>query len=67
MKLNFEIASIVVGLQLIQLYDALDNEERPFSCCIKKANKGIRWIVIRCRKEDVEHFEAMITNMVSQK
>lgn len=54
------------GLQLSRLYDKLDKTEKPFSCVVKKAMKGVRWVRIQCDNEDGEYFENIMNSVITK-
>lgn len=47
------------GLKLYNLYRLLDKCDKPYSCVVKKAYKGIRWVKIECSKEDIDFFKEL--------
>lgn len=57
---NNSVQAEIEAARLRELYDRLDNEEKPYAMVIKKVAKGIRLVTISCDESNKDYFSTLL-------
>ena len=57
---NNSVQAEIEAARLRELYDRLDNEEKPYAMVIKKVAKSIRLVTICCDESNKDYFSTLL-------
>lgn len=66
MKLKGTLSRTLSGAQLRQIYELLEDEERPYDATVRAVKDSKRLLTMRIRPEDKMYFQDLVKNVCDE-